>query len=216
VPVGGATGQVLAKTSGTDYATEWTKPGSVRVWLDRSSAAPYGLPGWTPLAAAVTTANIANLDIFNLFVVDRHVTVDQLACEVTTTASADLRMGLTALDEKGYPTGAPLEDSGDISTSSLGVKTFTFASPRLLAPGVYATIINTSSNTVAVRVYPGKFRALWVPATFGTSIIQGGGSVSRTYGAFANPAASAVVWDLTAGNSNAGAFCLIRISNVAP
>lgn len=43
VPVGGTSGQVLAKSSGTDYATEWVTPAPVRATLNDQTGTTYTL-----------------------------------------------------------------------------------------------------------------------------------------------------------------------------
>jgi hypothetical protein len=76
--------------------------------------------------------------------------VTSLAMNVTTAGAAGTtaRIGLYTCNEKGYP-GALLATSGDIDTSTTGVKTATLGSALSLPPGWYfAAIVCSGAPTI--------------------------------------------------------------------
>jgi hypothetical protein len=85
VPTGGSTNQVLAKTSGTDYATAWVSPSTGGVLASQS----YGTAN-----KAVTSTTLADFDATNL------------AVTFTVPSSGAVIVRLTALMERTTTTQA--------------------------------------------------------------------------------------------------------------
>lgn len=109
-------------------------------------------------ATAIGTVNYTQL----LF--PKTVTLSSLTVEVTTLQAAkNLRLGIYAASTTtGEPTGAALVDSGNISTASAGVKTFS-TSQVLQAGTLYWLAFNTDADTAQfAKVTPtaGTFMAL--------------------------------------------------------
>jgi hypothetical protein len=98
-----------------------------------------------------------------------------MAVEVTTAVASTLRIGVYA---DAWPTGgAKIHESGDISGTPTGLKTFTF--PALLPPGAYwFAVQNISATTTACRqnsagnpFHPGSVTATGTGGTVHTGIL---------------------------------------------
>jgi hypothetical protein len=161
-PSSGAIAQGRPKGSGTTY---------------------YVLPGAGINFPSTTTLTV-NTDFYTPVWVATSIVVDQIAGEVTTlVAGQNLRFGLYAADVDLQPTGAPLIDSGDISTASTGVKTYTPGTPVTLPAGRYLQVVTTSASGCAIRY--------WRLGGAADTILGGNMittlSVGRTYAAFPTP-----------------------------
>ena len=175
----GATGATGATGDAGPVANfGWTKWGTTRNW---------GVPGYT-FTGTNSFNNPKNNDCFTYFhVIGNPIQVDALACEVTTLSAGNIRMGLTAVDETYTPVGAPLFDSGDISTATTGVKTAVISTPIILQPGIYAVGFNKSSDALLRYWLATSGGSSGVPVTMGTSFYRRDTLRARTYGAFATP-----------------------------
>jgi hypothetical protein len=135
-----------------------------------------------------TQAFSANFDIYVPFFTSTPIVVGLLSAEVTTLDSAkNFRMGFYAADTDWQPIGAPLADSGDISTTTTGVKTYTPGTPILLSPGRYVSVVNTDTATAAFRVGRGHLPGSAMQPAMGTSLFAQQFNVSRTHAAFPTP-----------------------------
>lgn len=102
------------------------------------------LPGCF-ITSFTTLTPTANEDWYTPIYVQTPIVVDQLVCAVTTLDAGDnVRLGLYRADTDWQPVGPPLADSGDISTATTGLKTYTPTTPVYLARGRYLTVINQS------------------------------------------------------------------------
>lgn len=154
-------------------------------WSSWGGARNWGIPNAVMLQTGTFAYNANEDNVVFFWVVGRPIQVDGLACEVTTGAAGNVRLGLTALDKTMKPIGAPLVDSGDISTSTTGVKTHTFT-PITLQPGVYGTMFNKSS-TATMRFFDCTVRVTLLPNTWGVQPYSNWASRSRTYAPFTTP-----------------------------
>lgn len=68
----------------------------------------------------------------------------------TGVASSNARIGIATVGSDGLP-DVLLMDSGDISTATSGIKTYTLSTPFWLPPGWYYCYINTSSTQTLRR-----------------------------------------------------------------
>lgn len=152
----------------------------------------YTTPG-TSFSSLSTFAFAANTDYYFPIYIATTIVVDQVACEVTTGASGNLRVGLYKASADQQPMGGPLIDSGSIAIT-VAVKTFTPSAPVYLQRGRYVGVLNmdTSSTLRVVRAtgFASPFAtALGTTATITTL------NVARSYAAFPTPGTA---WD-TAG-----------------
>lgn len=91
------------------------------------------------------------------FPVQVTMVIDQLAVELTTAGAAGslCRFGIYRGNQTSITPSSLLVDSGDISSATLGVKTFTPGAPLTLPPGLYFTAFSTNSASVfGVRSLP--------------------------------------------------------------
>jgi hypothetical protein len=149
-----------------------------------------------------------NTDYYGAFRFETPVVVDRLACEVTTLQSGNLRMGLYMADGDLQPMGAPLADSGDISTNTTGVKTYTPSTPIILRRGSYLWVMNVSVASVAVRHWDSS--PVFAESALGVSAFLTTMSVGRTYAAFPTPGTA---WTtVTKSSTGFQNFVLLRLS----
>lgn len=152
----------------------------------------YAIPGFTCSGNAVEQFG-PNIDYYFPMWTPTPILVDQIAAEVTTVHAANnFRIGLYLADTNWQPVGGPLADSGDISTATTGVKTYTPGTPILIPRGRFLGIINSSTGTARFRVFQGAH--IW--SSYATGL---GASpqitllfVSRSYAAFPTPGTA---WD---------------------
>lgn len=99
-----------------------------------------GLTGVVPanwnVATTMSTGTVVANRLYMMPIVPsvRGPTIDQLLFRITTGVAGNARIGLyeSASESDITPSGAPLEDSGSISVTSTGVKTYTLSSARRL------------------------------------------------------------------------------------
>ena len=101
-------------------------------------------------ASALTAVNHATPSIFFVgFAVERTITIDALAVEVTTAGSAGsvARMGIYNGDISLCQPTTLIVDSGTFAVSTTGTKTVVLGSTITLQPGLYFTALSTGSTT---------------------------------------------------------------------
>lgn len=182
-----------------------------------NSVTYYTVPG-NVLGAAPTSGspNAGNaFDVYAPFYVQTPVIIDQLAAEIVTLVAAkNFRMGFYAADTDWQPVGAPLADSGDISTATTGVKTYTPGTPIYVPRGRYLSVMNHNDNTgTAVwRMWKMNLPVVGTafPATLSTAMLDAAW-VSRAYAGFPTPGTP---WNAVETTSNTGwlHYILYRIS----
>jgi microcystin-dependent protein len=104
VPVGGTTGQVLAKTSGTDYETEWATPvtsSDLDLKADLASPDLTGTPTAPTATAGTNTTQIATTEFVraevSALVGGATTTLDTLG-EIATALGNDANLSTTLVD----------------------------------------------------------------------------------------------------------------------
>lgn len=176
----------------------------------------YSFPG-VEINTLSTSAVGGNKTMYSPILVTTPITIDQLACEVTTiSAGTDCRIGLYMANANWQPT-TRMAASGAISVGSLGVKTF--AVSLTLAPGRYVTALMAADNTVQFRRFFGGGRYGVIPSTWGAlgfatrwQLLTPG---SPTSTALPDPGTAWTGSGASIGNGNEY-MVAVRISNPAP
>jgi hypothetical protein len=149
VPTGGGAGQVLVKSSATNFDTSWGEPSFFLAKPRVNLSLPQ--PG-----GALTT-NTWTLDRLYLGFLPcpYPVTVDQIGIAVTTAGSASsvCRLGLYDVDADGAP-GNVLVDAGTVATDTTGDKIITLGTAVTLSRrGFYTAFVpQVTITSLAVRV----------------------------------------------------------------
>lgn len=147
----------------------------------------YCIPGCNA-ATSSSSALAANLDTYAPWFTDTPIVIDQLAFEVSTLDSGkNIRVGFYAADADWQPVGAPLADSGDISTTTTGMKTYTPGTPIYVPRGRYLSVYNSDTSVAATRVMKCGGPMVFIDTTIGTTPYIGEVTNSRAYGAFPTP-----------------------------
>lgn len=172
--------------------------GTRQAWAKASGGGiAYSVPGVPGVSIGTKTLGSINNDYYMPVYVASPIIVDQLADEVTSAVVGNHRIGLYRADKNWQPIGAPLADSGDISSNAVQVNTYTPGSAIYLARGRYLTVINCSSNAPSLRSLGGSpIQGSSLLSTLGTTAVAAGFFVSRTYAAFPNPGTAwTTIWD---------------------
>lgn len=159
----------------------------------QGSTTYYSVPGAAGLGVGTSSPG-SGADAYSPMFVTSPIVVDQLACEVTTSAAGNIRMGIYRADKAWQPIGPPLTDSGDISTGTTGVKTFTPGTPLYLQRGRWLQVVNCSASPT-LRILTGGFEG-WIATTIGTNAGLGTFYATRAHAAFPTPGAA---WTATDG-----------------
>lgn len=197
---------------GAGTTTTITNKDAARGRMKFGATTTYNMPPGSIAMAGSGLFNLTqNLDVFSPFIVEgRAITVDRLASEVATGATGNLRIGMTQLDTDWQPTGAPLCDSGDISTAAGGVKEFVFSAAVTLQPGRYAMVINKTGGAT-LRYYPYQIPGWALTTSMGGTPFYNYANKSRTYAAFPNPMTIDTPSTI-AGPPNQGTYVVMGIS----
>lgn len=170
----------------------------------------FTLPGFVAVTTATGVTKSANLDHYVPFLCETPVVVDQVACEVTSGASGNLRMGIYRADSDLQPIGAPLLDSGNIAITA-AVKVYTPGTPLFLGRGRYLTVLSLDTGGIQFRTWNGSLSggSQLDPVSTGFLIRW---QVSRSYAAFPTPGTA---WTTTTSSSSTAheALVLLRVSS---
>ena len=158
-----------------------------------------------------TLALTSGTDYYAPFFVDTPIMVDRLACEVTTGAAGNLRMGIYRADADWQPIGAPLVDSGSIAIT-VAVKTFTPSPLLYLKRGRYLTVLNHDTGSTFREVISHN-AALGMVSTIGSSAMQSLWRVTRAYAAFPTPGTA---WTTTTAVSSGGLDYVVFLRVLTP
>lgn len=136
VPAGGATGEVLVKTSGTDYDTEWENRNllfsHVRVLAPRSDKG-YGL-----FVSTATVPSVSSAAASSPFTVIGNATLTSVTIEsISSTAGAELVIGIYECDQQTSAPTTLLASLGSVVLSSAGLKTISGLTVALQARRIY-------------------------------------------------------------------------------
>jgi hypothetical protein len=195
MPTGGTTGQVLAKTSATDYDTTWQEIPDV--YKGRMVSGDY-YTGWRPSGQNLTLAEAEECGV--IFVPAVSVTLTRIAILVTSagTAGAVIRLGIRAMNLSTWLPGNVLVDAGTVTGDSTGFKTATISlavvanTPYFLTAtnqGAPATRAQVACINAALPVHgattAGSLRQTFVKGSV-TGALDNVGSLSRSGNAFPN------------------------------
>ena len=166
----------------------------------------YGVPGTA--GSSTTSSTAADTDYYFPWWTPTPIVIDQLACAVTTVNSGTVaRIGLYRADRDWQPTGAPLADSGDLTTSGTGTKTYTPSSPLYLPRGRYLSVLNSDTGTTVFTVMFGTLAG--VSSTISSGVISRL-AVARAYAAFPTPGTA---WDtVITGNGPNNHMVFFRVT----
>lgn len=157
----------------------------------------FQIPGVVPVGTA-TSALANGGDRFMPIFVDSPLVVDQLALEITTLdAAGHSRVGIYAADTDYQPTGAPLADSGDLSTAATGVQNYTPTTPIALARGRYLLVHQADTATAQFRVQTGFIPGGFLLGSTASNMLNSL-SNTRAYAAFPTPG---TLWGSTGSSS---------------
>lgn len=182
--------------------------------LGRAKAATnyYVLPGVALDNSTVTAAGLnLNADQYFFHYTPTPLVVDQLAAEITTLHAANnFRMGVYRATPNYQPWGAPLCDSGDISTATTGIKTYTPATPFLIPRGPFLTVMTCTSTTAAFRQVKGVVLNSPIDSAIATTPYVRFPRVTRSYAAFPTPGTA---WDTVDASANTQTYLVfLRVS----
>lgn len=162
----------------------------------RSGETYYCVPGvgWVDSGSV---GGVAGADFYEPWYTPTPLVIDQLASEVTTAlAATNFRIGFYHADGDWQPIGPPLADSGNLSSASTGVKTYTPGTPIYVPRGRYLSVRNCDSATPFFRTYRGILANQGLDSALGTSGILNF-RVTRAYAAFPTPGTAWTVEDNT-------------------
>lgn len=140
----------------------------------------WSIPGVVPISTS-TNVTAANFLFYAPILVLSQISVDQLACEVTTSSAGWLaRIGIYNADSDWQPTSL-IVDSGDLDCSSNGVKTASIS--QTLSPGRYLSVMTNNNSGIGFRrIHGGNNLSGLLPA-LGASPFITRGAVARSYAA---------------------------------
>lgn len=179
IPVGGTTGQVLAKASGTAYDTVWTSDYLVEQPrpVPAGGVARRGVPGVMLGAESADSFDGGSGLRYYPFVVHRTLTITEAAVRVTagTNVGLTLEAYVIPADSSWQPTGLATF-LGQVDGSSTGVKTFTGLSITL-PPGRYlGELFESNGSNLVVQAYSSFVPGLTIVPD---AMTANGGSIMR-------------------------------------
>lgn len=150
VPAGGTTGQVLAKTSGSDYATGWTSVSPTSTYAAMSLADPVMASGqwYDNRAYAYQAGNSYSLAVTTVYyhpvVLSAGASITGFGC--VSQGGTTVRFGFSAADATTYQPGTLLY-TGSLASPTAG-QTYTTTFAAVSVPSFfYISIGNTSATT---------------------------------------------------------------------
>jgi hypothetical protein len=186
VPVGGAMGQVLAKTSATDFATGWVDPANP---VDSLVKLPAGLftCAMTSGAALGTVAQVANRNTVAPFRPQFSMSVDQVGVSTSTgVAASTAKVVIYAADPATNLPSTLIAESANISCATSGTTVFASLSVSFEAGKTYWIGARASATQTLRSITSGGLPMLAL-TNAGTPVIQGSLVKLETY---ATPAAA--------------------------
>lgn len=175
--------ELYAQVSDTAYASSWdgdtaTAPSKNAVY-DKFEG--YQHPGYIaanwymPQRFAALSAGVAltsNTIYYTPFLIERRVTISDLGLNINTaSAGNNIKLAIYANNAAtGRPTGAPLAETGNMSTTSTGIVTADITGANVtLDPGIYWVAMWADNSVVVVRVINRDSSASHFPALIGTA-----------------------------------------------
>jgi len=153
----------------------------------KSGTTYYTIPGVGMSGALTAVAITINTDFYHPIFVQTPIIVDILAISVTSAgASSNTRFGYYAANTDWQPVGAPLADSGDVSTGTTGVKTYTPGTPLFMPRGRYVSVINSDTAQPTLTAHYGMLPNPLFDTTIDSGTVTEM-TVGRTHAAFPTP-----------------------------
>lgn len=152
-------------------------PNYAKASMDVAISGQYSiLPGQ---GQRLTNTVSSGLCLFVPYVASSNRTMTDIGLEITTSSAAtNMRFGLYNDDGTGLNPGTLVEDSGNVSTTTTGFKSFTWSTPHLLTAGtLYWMCVEFSSSAVNWRA---QFILGFIGPTTGNA--QGIKTISQSYG----------------------------------
>jgi hypothetical protein len=153
VPSGGAAGQVLSKTSATNYDTTWVNNDDLNV-ASRSNTTFFGLPNTFFVGNGANRPNNASTLHLWPFVVNRTITVTAWSTAVrvnTSLGNETMRCGIYNWNED-YTVGSLVSEFPTLTVpTGTGLYTTSLSSSLTVTPGRYALGTNVSAITFQLR-----------------------------------------------------------------
>ncbi len=168
----------------------------------------FSIPGVAADRTPATYTMSPNRAIYMPFRVNSAIAIDRLMMDVfAAVASSSIRCAIYAATVDLQPTGAPIVDSGDLDSSTTGVKIATVSAS--LNPGLYVFWANqTGAGNVGVRgvyglcdlagISPSGFLAPFADQLY----------VSQTYGV---PPSTPLPWDTANFAGTMAYICALRV-----
>lgn len=147
VPTGGSAGEVLSKTSATDYAAAWVQPGQP---MPPPVVGNYLVPD---MRGSIQNTGMNNNEMQATAVyVPRSVTVDTISVFVTVSGSAPAegRLGIYSSNANGFPDDL-IVDAGLYDATTTGTKNITL-SPAVTLPQGVVFLVNCRQSANAFQV----------------------------------------------------------------
>jgi hypothetical protein len=166
IPTGGATAQVLAKASGTNYDTAWNDP---KFSWNTASGFYYGPPSAT---VSITGSGFANRITAVPMFFPKPTTIDRIAFRIFTGGAAGsiVRLGVYASTSSGLP-GALLHDFGTVDGTVTGNPVAVTVSATLDGFVWLAARFNDQQPATVFLTSPS---ILWAPAPTSMSLFGAG------------------------------------------
>lgn len=161
----------------------------------RSGTTHYCIPG-LQVNGQTTFSLTSGTDQYFPWRNETPIVIDQLACEVTAAAGTNFRIGFYVADADWQPIRGPLADSGNLSSASTGVKTYTPATPIYVPRGRYLSIINADAGPT-FRAWRGGLTAIYSSLGANGTVIDM--EVTRAYAAFPTPGTAWTIENIGAG-----------------
>jgi hypothetical protein len=163
----------------------------------KSAGTTYlSIPGIYVGAGGQTFNPPANQDNYAPWFTSTPIVIDQLVIEISSLVAGNIRFGFYAADTDWQPIGAPLADSGSI-TSSAAVLTYTPGTPIILSRGRYLSVMNQSSQS-SLRTARGAIIGSSFDPSLGASPTLREMFVGRAFAAFPTPGTA---WTTSTGIS---------------
>lgn len=160
--------------------------------LSGGSVRDFRLLGVTlPTSASAVAGNSANRATYEPYFITDSTTIDRVALEVTTgaTAGAIARLGIYTMDNYGQP-AALVKDFGTVPVDAIGMQTITISPSFTISPGrYYGVVVHSAQPSYRVIICTTPMNGLALnPAGATTSVFRNFASNSGSTSAFPDPA----------------------------
>jgi hypothetical protein len=210
--INGATSIAIAAPYGritlySDGVDGWSVDQPVPAGRAKYSGGTYYIVPGIDLTAIAAVAMVAGNMYYGPWFVESPITIDQIACEITSAAAAGklLRIGLYRANVDWQPTDL-LIDSGNIAADSPGVKTY--AVSLVLPPGRYLGAM-VSDGAPTIRWFRGGNKWMGIHPDMGATPFSQLHVYAHPFGAMKNPGGAWTGFSATAGQPSNGVVCRV-------